>query len=181
LSNTLYFQINDLPTITINPADTFINSGTNVSFRTNVTGVVASFEWQPADKLEDALILSPTTISLTADQSYSLRVASDKGCTSTKEATIKILYPLNMPSAFTPNGDGLNDVFRIPPHVSINLKEFSIYDRWGNKVFTTQDVHKGWDGTLGGQPATPGVYIYTVTGSNEKGNVFVKGTVLLLR
>jgi gliding motility-associated-like protein len=42
-----------------------------------------------------------------------------------------------MPNAFTPNGDGKNDVFRIPPGTSLQLKEFSIYDEWGTKVFST--------------------------------------------
>jgi len=45
-----------------------------------------------------------------------------------------------MPNAFTPNGDGKNDVFRIPPDATLNLEEFSIYDRWGAKIFSTKNV-----------------------------------------
>jgi len=86
-----------------------------------------------------------------------------------------------MPSAFTPNGDGYNDLFRIPPNIPLQLKEFSIFDRWGNRVFTTADSRKGWDGTINGLPAKTGTFIYIVKGKDDKGDVFVKGTITLIR
>jgi len=53
-----------------------------------------------------------------------------------------------MSNSFTPNNDGLNDVFRIPNNVSLKLDDFLIYDRFGNKIFNTKDINRGWDGTF---------------------------------
>jgi gliding motility-associated-like protein len=86
-----------------------------------------------------------------------------------------------MPNAFTPNGDGVNDVFRIPPRTSFSLKEFSVFDRWGNRVFSTQNINEGWDGTLKGVWLNEGIYVYVIKGSNDKGEVVLKGQVALIR
>ena len=86
-----------------------------------------------------------------------------------------------MPNAFTPNGDGFNDIFRIPPKVFLHLEEFSIFDRWGNKVFSTRNINEGWDGRFKGHLLDAGSYVYFISGTNEKGDVRAKGTVVLIR
>lgn len=87
-----------------------------------------------------------------------------------------------MPNAFTPNGDGFNDVFRIPAGLVDHLLQFSIYNRWGEKVFTTQASNKGWDGKVGGRVANPGTYVYYISGVDAGGSsVIKKGTVTLIR
>ena len=87
-----------------------------------------------------------------------------------------------IPNAFTPNGDGLNDVFRIPAGTMQKLTEFTIYSRWGEKVFTTNILSEFWDGKINGLPATPGVYIYFISGTkSDAAPVKFKGTVLLIR
>ena len=86
-----------------------------------------------------------------------------------------------MPSAFSPNGDGVNDIFKIPADVTLDLKEFSVYNRWGNRIFTTNNVSKGWDGTFNGKMQDAGVYVFFISGSNAKGKIFIKGTVTLIR
>ena len=86
-----------------------------------------------------------------------------------------------MPNAFTPNGDSHNDVFRIPPDTYLNLREFSIFNRWGNKIFTTTDITKGWDGYTNGLPCENGTYVYIITGTNDSGEISLKGTVILVR
>jgi gliding motility-associated-like protein len=86
-----------------------------------------------------------------------------------------------MPNAFTPNGDNLNDIYRIPPGVSITLNEFSIFDRWGNRVFTTIDITLGWNGTLKGSKSPNGVYTYFIRGADDKGSIVEKGSFTLIR
>lgn len=86
-----------------------------------------------------------------------------------------------MPTAFTPNGDGINDIYRIPPHASITLKNLSIYNRWGAKIFTTKDVNKGWDGAIDGQPLSTGTFTYVINGSNASGLIKATGTFVLIR
>ena len=88
----------------------------------------------------------------------------------------------SMPNAFTPNGDGVNDVFRIPQGVIDHLDRFSIYNRWGGMVFTTQAISKGWDGKIKGLPADTGTYVYYISGTATGGSpVTRKGTVILVR
>jgi gliding motility-associated-like protein len=86
-----------------------------------------------------------------------------------------------MPNAFSPNGDGVNDIFRIPERVFLQLDEFSIFDRWGNRVFSTHNISEGWNGTFSGNPVNAGTFVYYIKGSNEKGSVLLTGTVLLIR
>jgi gliding motility-associated-like protein len=86
-----------------------------------------------------------------------------------------------MPNTFTPNGDNLNDIFRIPTGVTITLHEFSIFDRWGNKVFSTGDTTQGWNGSSKGSKSPAGVYTYFIRGADDKGSILEKGSVTLIR
>ena len=86
-----------------------------------------------------------------------------------------------MPNAFTPNGDGHNDVFKIPANTNVALQEFSIYNRWGNKVFSTDNVSRGWDGNVNGVKQAMGEYIYIIKGTGSKGKIVARGTFILVR
>lgn len=180
-SNILTMIVNELPVIYISPADTSLAPGSRIKLNASTSGTSYSYSWSPADKLVDPFTLSPNTIPLTANTTYTLNIVSDKGCNAYKQATIRILRPLYMPNAFTPNNDGINDIFRIPLDVSLLLNEFSIYNRWGNKIFTTSNLNKGWDGTKNGAKLDAGVYIYAIKGVTDKGPVFLRGSVLLIR
>jgi len=180
-SNMVIAKIEPIPVISLYPTDTIIKVGQQVWFTAAVSGTNYSFQWEPADKLEDPSLLSPSTIHLTDSVRYRLTVTSDKQCITTITAIVKVGTPLVMPNAFTPNGDGVNEVFRIRSTVSIKLSEFSIFDRWGNRVFSTRKAGEGWDGTFRGNPAVAGTYVYIIKGTTEKGNVLLKGTVLLIR
>ncbi len=180
-SNLVIAVIENLPKITILPVDTIINVGQQVQLKGIITGNIISFQWSPPDNLENPFTLTPTTIHLTENTTYTLTAKTDKGCEASANAIVKVGRPLLMPNAFSPNGDGLDDIFRIPSGVSLQLQEFSIFNRWGNKVFTTQKISEGWNGTFNGEPVDGGTYVYFIKGSDEKGNVFLKGTVLLIR
>ena len=179
-SNIVGVAINSAA-IQITPQDTLINPGGQVQLNTIIGGNISSFQWMPPDKLINPDVLSPTTIPLMDNTVYTLTAKSNDGCISSKSVMVNILRSIFMPDAFTPNGDGKNDVFRIPPAVSLKLKEFSIYNEWGSKVFSTENISKGWDGTISGKPQSTGVYIYIIKGSNNKGSVFLKGSFVLIR
>lgn len=88
-----------------------------------------------------------------------------------------------MPGAFTPNGDGINDVFRVPPASETRLINFAVYDRWGNNVFATSNIGIGWDGNFKNRTQPAGTYVWEMeyydllSGKSEK----AKGTVVLVR
>jgi gliding motility-associated-like protein len=90
-------------------------------------------------------ILNPTG-TITADQAYELTVTSTKGCIAKDTIRLEVFKGsgVYVPTAFTPNGNGLNEVLR-PGYKAIKkLSFFTIYNRWGQVVFTTTDPAKGW-------------------------------------
>jgi gliding motility-associated-like protein len=86
-----------------------------------------------------------------------------------------------MPTGFTPNGDGLNQGFGVPD--IFETVSFIIYDRWGGKVFSGDNNHPRWDGTINGELASPGVYVYMfeaiLKGTNQR--ISYGGSVTLIR
>jgi gliding motility-associated-like protein len=110
-----------------------------------------------------------------------LRVRNVEGCADTSERTLRMEanYRLFLPNSFTPNGDGLNDVY-IPYAKGIISMRFAIYNRWGQLLFEGDDKN-GWDGRYRGQVVPEGVYVVTVSLKNRFGyRVFEKGEVSLL-
>lgn len=90
-----------------------------------------------------------------------LIVANSYGCTDTTQRLVVVnpSYVIYLPNAFTPNGDGLNDVFQAKGYY-ISKFDMQIYDRWGEQIFTTNDIAKGWDGTIKGKVAENSVYVW---------------------
>jgi gliding motility-associated-like protein len=114
---------------------------------------------------------------------YEVRVTNICG---SKTATISVFkecdFPIFMPSAFTPNGDGKNDVFKLPAQNKNTLTSLKIFNRWGQLIFYTSDATKGWDGNVNNFQQATGVFIYFVEMQGISGNKLTqRGTVLLLR
>jgi gliding motility-associated-like protein len=89
---------------------------------------------------------------------------------------------LFIPTAFTPNGDGINDIWNVQA-LGFSRYTLIVYDRWGKEVFNNGgDMTKQWDGTTNGQPAPEGVYTFVLEGTQLSGEKVVSsGTVTLLR
>jgi len=114
---------------------------------------------------------------------YSVTVTNEDGCTNTASITIRVLNPacdktdVFLPNAFTPNGDGINDILLVRSNF-LTSWELHIYSRWGEEVFSTKDQNIGWDGTFKGKKLEPDVFGYYFTAVcinqatyNDKGNV----------
>jgi gliding motility-associated-like protein len=87
-----------------------------------------------------------------------------------------------MPGAFTPNGDGSNDVFRPIYSPYLTNYQLEIYDRWGQQVYADKDVHKGWNGAVNGHPQPAGSYVWMIRYENFENRLrSLKGVVLLVR
>jgi gliding motility-associated-like protein len=101
---------------------------------------------------------------------------------------VNVFSQLRIPNAFTPNGDGQNDVFYIMggPQGS-RIKDFAVFNRWGQKIFQVHDVLPddpgyGWNGNYKGAPVSPGAYVYVVVMGFADGTQEVfKGTVMLIK
>jgi gliding motility-associated-like protein len=179
-SNAINIVIYPLPVVSLTPNITILH-GNNVQFNPISNGSFVSYAWTPGLYLDNANIARPVA---TPDESirYTLTVVDNNGCQDTAVTNIKVLKGIFIPTGFSPNNDGLNDVFRIPPSAAISsLENFSIYNRFGEKVFETNNLSKGWDGTYQGQKLPPGVYVYTINAKDAKGVLFLKGSVTLIR
>ncbi len=180
-SNKITVGINNLPSIIINPSDTSVAAGSTVKLNAVVTGTLSSYSWQPPENVSDPSSLSTITKPILSATNYFFNAVSTDGCLLNEKVTINILHELIMPNAFTPNGDGHNDVFKIPANTNVALQEFSIYNRWGNKVFSTDNVSRGWDGNVNGVKQAMGEYIYIIKGTGSKGKIVARGTFILVR
>ena len=88
----------------------------------------------------------------------------------------------HFPNAFSPNGDGLNEVFRPIPSGIQSTEYFRVFDRYGTLMFQTQEWMKGWNGNYQGKPAMAGTYAWIIKGTDVNGApVEMKGTVILIR
>lgn len=138
-----------------------------------------SFQWSPGTGLSDVNAADPL-VQIAKDSEYTLTVTTAAGCTATDTILLKVFEgpAIYVANAFTPNGDGRNDVLR-PVYVGIaELKEFAVFNRWGQKVFFTNQFSKGWDGN--NVPA--GSYVWLVQAIDETGkSYFDKGTITIIR
>lgn len=147
----------------------------------------SSYSWSPSTGLNNTTIPNPVGVYNNSIDSvtYKVVVTDNIGCADSafvKVVVFKVLPTVFVPTAFTPNNDGLNDVVA-PIMVGIKkLNYFSIYNRWGEMVFTTTQNKKGWDGTLGGRLQNTGVFVWMVSAEDYSGQkIFLKGTVTLIR
>lgn len=140
--------------------------------------------WTPAASLDNPTIANPSA-SPEATTWYVLRAYSPNGCAALDSVRIIVVEPpaVIIPNAFTPDGDGLNDILR-----PVSLLEggedidFRITNRWGETVFATSTPGAGWDGTFMGKPQEMGTYLYIFVGTDRKGEPFtLTGTVTLIR
>jgi gliding motility-associated-like protein len=145
------------------------------------------YQWVPYDYLDDPNIPNPIGVYPADIDSirYTIYVSDDAGCTDSTTKLVRIwktVPSIFVPTAFTPNGDGLNDVIR-PIAVGIQkINYFSIYNRWGQLLFTTTANRHGWDGRVAGRLQNTGVFVWMVSAIDYTGRpVFLKGTVTLIR
>ena len=142
-----------------------------------------SYAWSPAEGLNDPTIANPVA-TVSASTTYTVVAATSNGCEATASIDIKVysVSDLFVPNAFTPNGDGHNDVLRVIPIGIRALNYFTVFNRWGQRVFTTTNPGTGWDGTVNGVLQPVGTYVWMAGGVNYKGEVVErKGVVVLIR
>jgi hypothetical protein len=142
-----------------------------------------NYLWSPANVLNNPLLQNPIAI-LQNDTRFNLTVKDTLGCVGMSSVLIKTYKGTTyyIPNAFTPNGDGLNDVFKaIAPGIQ-QTSYFRIFNRWGQLMFETKNATKGWDGTYMGVMQPPGVYVWVIKGLDVSQKVIeLRGTVTLIR
>jgi gliding motility-associated-like protein len=165
--------------------DTLLSRGATLQLKVddgnyNVGG---QYLWFPVYGLSDPFSPDPILTS-TVDGTYRVTVTNKYGCVLNDSFTVKYYKGpfIYVPNAFTPNGDGKNDIFK-PIYIGVSeLKYFRVFNRYGQVVFETTQQLQGWDGNLHGDPAPEGAYVWEVSGRDYTGKWEVKsGSVVLLK
>ena len=189
LSYGCNFSVSDSMIVAIQPIikayagrDTIAAKG--VSHQLRGTGGL-NYEWSSPSGINITDATSQNAyVNLTNDANFYLRVTDAIGCEGFDSVFVKV-YNGNtfyVPNSFTPNGDGLNDLFRAIPVGMSNTVFFRIFNRYGELMFETNQYLKGWDGTYKGKPQPNGVYVWIVSGTDrDKKKVSMQGTVMLVR
>lgn len=146
-----------------------------------------NFTWSPGTGLSSTLIYNPVaTLSMSIGETitYTVRATNSFGCYGEDDIKVTIFKTgpdIFIPGAFTPNGDGRNDVIR-PICVGITqLNYFKVFNRWGQLVYSTSTIGQGWDGRIGGIPQASDNFVYMAQGVDYLGHtIFKKGTVMLI-
>ncbi|MGB1038463.1 MAG: gliding motility-associated C-terminal domain-containing protein, partial [Bacteroidia bacterium] len=152
-SDTVEYKVSEYPTVDLGPDTTLCG---NFSLTLDAGNPGMTYVWEPFDE-------NTQTIQATEQRVYKVTVINDNGCEGSDEMEVKpdCISKSFIPSGFTPNGDGLNDVFR-PTLINYESYTLKVYNRWGEKIYEGHNAEEGWDGTYQGKIVPNGVYTYVM-------------------
>lgn len=184
--------INDEVTIQLVPIvvpfagnDTIVAIGQPLQLNAIQVGATTATEfiWSPSFGLNDPAIKNPIA-TLLSDQNYSVTMRTPQGCEGTDNIKIKVYRgpEIYVPSGFTPNGDGRNDILKATAVGIKDFKYFKIFNRWGQLVFTTTTSEKGWDGKVNGVLQDNQSFVWMAEGTAYNGTTIQrKGMITVIK
>lgn len=178
---TRSFQVNVVQGVTVNAGPNFtILAGQSQQLQ--ASGTAGTYLWTPPTGLSAANVLNPIATPTTTT-TYTLRITTAQGCTNTDDMVVTVVpYCVKPLNAFTPNGDGINDRWLVTNGNCIIKATAQVYNRYGSKVYESNDYKNTWDGTYKGKPLPDGTYYYKLEYlliNNQ--TVFAQGDVTILR
>ncbi|RME98520.1 MAG: hypothetical protein D6772_08915, partial [Bacteroidetes bacterium] len=171
------------------PADTAISLGETLDLSPILNFTPVDWTWTPGEGLSPDSVLSPLATPLRTTE-YILTAVDEFGCTASDAILVLVneQIPIYIPTAFSPNGDGRNDLLVVFGSEAVEeIEQFVIFDRWGNQVhesggFAPNTDEVAWDGQYRDQPLNAGVFVYVVKFRLTNGQVIQQaGEVLLMR
>ncbi len=144
-----------------------------------------SYQWANSPGITDLNSPDPI-VRPTQTTTYYVKGTGYNGCSSIDSIAVKVDFTADLshypvPSAFTPNNDGNNDCFGLKYWGSVSSLELAVFNRWGARVFFTNDPQQCWDGTFKGVPQPAGAYVYQIKATTTCGTAYRKGIVILVR
>jgi gliding motility-associated-like protein len=177
---TINLTINSIPNVTLSPTNTTILLGDSVQLQAFGAN---NYIWSPSIGLSCTNCPSVIASPLTSTTYQVIGTDSNSGCTNISKVKIDVEVELNeifVPEAFSPNNDGNNDKLFV--RGSIKEFTFSVFNRWGEIVFRTQNQSTGWDGSFRGKDLDAGVFVYYLSGVDAAGNTInKKGNITLVK
>jgi len=179
---TTTISVNPLPVITAVKSNDI--DCANSTSQLSASGAL-QYNWTPDSSLSNSTIFNPVASPL-APTTYVVTGVDANGCENTDSITVDVTITnvpaYLMPTAFTPNADGLNDCYGLKYWGMVESLEFSVYNRWGERVFFTKNPGDCWDGTFKGKKQGTGVFVYMIKAKTNCSNeIFRKGTFTLVR
>lgn len=181
--------VNPVPAIELGPDVVLATGSTHVFSPVIQRGPIVSWQWSPADNLSCTDCEMPI-VEVKGNKTYRALVTNDLGCTAVDSINIRPFCKgsqVFIPNAFTPDGDGLNDILMVRGKGIALVRSFRIYSRWGELVFERKnfppnDPAFGWDGSIRGKTGAPEVYVFTVEVVCENELIYTfKGNTTLLK
>ncbi|RZL49348.1 MAG: PKD domain-containing protein [Pedobacter sp.] len=160
-------------------ADFYILAGGEKKIEASAKGTGLTYQWTPSIGLSDPNILNPVA-KPEFDTRYTLKVTSSQGCTLSDEVYIHVLQSINAPNSFTPNGDGINDVWNIKYLDTYPNGTVEIFDRNGQRVYVSGKGYTNpFDGTYRNQQLPVGTYYYII--NPNSGRKSITGNLTIIR
>lgn len=176
-SNSSHITLSAVPHISF-PQGLVVKSGNSVKLNPIITGDIKAYQWTPSAGLSDSTSASPMASPLKTT-AYTLTVESTDNCESSAEVTVTVVNSLNIPSAFTPNGDGINDKWDLIGILAYPNCRVQVYDRYGRLVFYSKGYSSAWEGSFRGNPLPIGVYYFIIHPDSHSEPL--SGSVAILR
>ena len=176
-----------LPSVHATATPDTIHYGDTTQLNLSLSSNVSAIRWQPDTSIIGSLTIQNPQADPKSTNTYFVSVQDSQGCLRGDTVTVVVISApckesnIYIPNAFSPNGDGKNDVLYVRANSVLNIY-FAVFDRWGQKMFETTDITRGWDGTYKGKKMDDAVFGYYVKGTCAGGEKFEKkGNVTLLR
>jgi gliding motility-associated-like protein len=146
------------------------------------SGSAGTYQWTPLQGVTAGNTLTPT-VAPPVTTTYSLNITNAAGCTISDDVTVNVLpYCVKPMEAFSPNGDGINELWLVTTGSCLRKAKAQVFNRYGHKVFESADYHNTWNGTFNGKPLPDGTYYFILSYDLINGKtVYLKGNVTILR
>ena len=182
-------SVGQKPTIDLGPDLTLASGSQHPLISTVTNGPVQQWLWTPATDLSCNTCPQPIA-TIKKDITYTVKITTPFGCEASDAVTIKVFCAESqvfIPNAFTPDGDGINDLVMVRGKGIVSIKHFRIFNRWGELVFERSNFPPNntafaWDGKVKGKVSPPEVFVYTAEAMCENGSTFIfKGNISLIK
>jgi gliding motility-associated-like protein len=162
-----------------------IVEGDNATLQGSSSGTPATIAWTPISTITSGANSFTPVVKPPVTATYTMTITDPNGCVSTDNMTVTVLpYCLKVMDAFTPNGDAMNDRWIVTNNGGLCVTRVyaTVFNRYGNIVFKSDNYTNNWDGTYNGKPVADGTYYYVVNYLLMNGAyITLKGDVTILR
>jgi gliding motility-associated-like protein len=175
---TKQISIQPYPVLKLGPSKVVLDQGQTAIVPQYVFGRGLQYLWTPSDYLNSDTAAVPISTPK-ADITYKLTLTGLGNCSVTDSIFIKVLFAPLVPNAFSPNGDGINDTWKILYLESYPGAIIDVFNRYGQKVFSSTGYYTEWDGTYNGTALPIGTYYYIINPKN--GRALINGSVTIIK